>query len=481
MKDGIKKNITYNSVYRIVIMLTPLLTSPYLTRTLGAENLGVFTFHRAISSYFVLFALLGVSDYGTRTIAKNRGDETEISSSFWQIYYLQFMMTTVALCVYLFTIFSSSNKIVSFIFMFQVFSCYFDISWLAFGLEEFRFTSIRSIIVQVCFVVSLFVFVRNDGDLLKYAVITILVDIVSLIVLWTIVFRRLQWQKPDWNLIKKHIRPNLVLFLPVVASTIFQQMDKIMIGFWYEKTEVAYYQNAENIANLPSFLTMAVVSVMLPVTANLVKNNRKDEATALLYKSIKYTSILNIAMMFGLMSIAKTFVPWFLGAGYERSAELLIYLSALVFICGFSNVIRHQYLVPNEMDKYYVNSILVGAATNIIANFIMIPRYGADGAVVATIGSYIVVMIMQSVYSKKEISYKQILFQMIPFWINGVIMAIIVHTVDVNLKSHALVKVILEVFSGAFVYGLLTVIVLFIQKDKLIFWICKKFKKRISC
>ena len=203
MKDGIKKNITYNSVYRIVIMLTPLLTSPYLTRTLGAENLGVFTFHRAISSYFVLFALLGVSDYGTRTIAKNRGDETEISSSFWQIYYLQFMMTTVALCVYLFTIFSSSNKIVSFIFMFQVFSCYFDISWLAFGLEEFRFTSIRSIIVQVCFVVSLFVFVRNDGDLLKYAVITILVDIVSLIVLWTIVFRRLQWQKPDWNLIKK--------------------------------------------------------------------------------------------------------------------------------------------------------------------------------------------------------------------------------------------------------------------------------------
>ena len=145
-----KKNIIYNSVYRCVVVIMPLITSPYLTRVLGAEKFGIYSSANAFATYFVIFTLLGVNDYGNRTIAQVRDNRDKLSDSFWQIYYLQFFLTFLFLAVYLCSIFLHKKHFtIQLILAIYVLSSVFEIYWFAFGLEEFKLTSIRSIITRL--------------------------------------------------------------------------------------------------------------------------------------------------------------------------------------------------------------------------------------------------------------------------------------------------------------------------------------------
>ena len=91
---NVKKNLVYQSFYRILSLITPLITSPYLSRVLGAGELGRYSYTMSIVSYFNLFAALGTEMYGTREIAKVRAKNSKeiISETFWGIYIVQMSM-----------------------------------------------------------------------------------------------------------------------------------------------------------------------------------------------------------------------------------------------------------------------------------------------------------------------------------------------------------------------------------------------------
>lgn len=480
-QNSYKKNILYNSVYRCVVILTPLVTSPYLSRVLGVEKLGIYSAANAFATYFVIFTLLGVNDYGNRTIAQVRGDRDQLSDNFWQIYYLQFFLTIVLLGAYLLCIrFRAENYPVRLILAIYVFSSFFEINWFAFGMEEFRLTSIRSIITRLAIVACIFLFVKSEEDLWKYTLIITGGNLVSLLVILPLVFKYTDFRAPDLKKIISHIRPNLLLFLPVIATSAYQQMSKLMLEAWSVESEVGFYQYAENIVTLPTFLTTAIVTVMLPYASNLVARGEKDENRALLYTMLKITSILNSAMTFGMASIAGDFIPWYLGSGFERSALLTMIMSPMIFFSGFSGIVRYQYMIPNEYDRENLFSLFAGAMADILLNILLIPAFGACGAAISTAAAYAVTLIVQMFFLRKEISTAKIIRSFLPGILFGCVMSICVLCIS-RTEVNIIVKVLLELVTGATVFTVLTALWLYRTDDRLfrsvVSGVKKKFRK----
>ena len=100
---NLKKNFAYQIAYQILTIIFPLITSPYLSRVLGPEGLGEYSYTYSIAYYFSLFILLGVNNYGTREIAKVKDNKSERTVVFWSIYYVQFIAGIIIVTLYILT------------------------------------------------------------------------------------------------------------------------------------------------------------------------------------------------------------------------------------------------------------------------------------------------------------------------------------------------------------------------------------------
>ena len=475
-----KTDIIYNSIFRGVIIITPLIASPYLTRVLGAEKLGIYSAANALATYFVIFSLLGVNDYGNRSIAQVRENREKLSDAFWQIYYVQFFLSLLFMACYLITIFTYKKYFqIQLILAIYIFSSIIEINWFAFGMQEFRLTSIRSIVIRLCTVVCIFTFIKGPSDLWKYTLIIVLDNLVSLLVILPLIFKYTDFRKPDIKKMMGHLKPDILLFLPIIATSVYQYLSKIMLDAWSTEAECGFYQNAENIINLPTFLTTAIVTVMLPYASNLVAKGEKDENRQLLGSTLKYTSILNIAMAFGIFSVASDFIPWYLGKDFQRSAVLIRMMAPLIFINGFSNVLRYQCILPNEMDRANLISMFAGSAASVIANLLLIPRYGASGAAVSFVLATLITLIIQMLYVRPYIDLPAVFRSFAPTILFGVLMAVFVYAVS-RLPLPSLLLIPAEILVGMAVYLLCTYIWLGKTGDMVLFNMLRGFRERLK-
>ena len=187
---SVKKNFIYNIVYQILIMILPLITAPYIARTLGDEKLGIFSYTYSVAAYFALFAILGLNNYGNRTVAKIRSNRKQLSATFWEIFSMQASLGIVVCIVYiLYVVFlCKENKGIAFFQLGYVIADAFNINWLFFGLEKFKLTVTRNIIIKICSVLAIFLFVKNPQDIYLYTVIMMGASVLSqAVVLWPFV------------------------------------------------------------------------------------------------------------------------------------------------------------------------------------------------------------------------------------------------------------------------------------------------------
>lgn len=167
MKKKLGVNLGFQTFYQILITILPLITAPYLSRILGVESLGVFSYTNSVASYFTLFAFLGTLSYGTRTIASNQSDKKIRSVTFWEIYLLQAFSSAVCIAAYYIYImlFCNDNQLILMIQGIALIGTLTDISWLYFGMEDFRLTVTANGIVKVISVTCILLFVKEKQDL----------------------------------------------------------------------------------------------------------------------------------------------------------------------------------------------------------------------------------------------------------------------------------------------------------------------------
>ena len=254
--------------------------------------------------------------------------------------------------------------------------------------------------------------------------------------------------------ILQHIRPNLTLFVPVLAVSIYKMMDKIMLGMMSTMTEVGYYENAEKIVNIPIMFMTALSNVMLPRISNLLSKGENEKTNMYMDSSIEFILFLIFPMMMGLLCVAQDFVSVFFGTEFLKSGILIKLLSITLPVIAVANIIRTQYLIPHELDRIYIVSVSIGAGINIIMNMIFIPRFQSIGACFGTIASEILVMVYQTAKIRNIIVFKQYLKKILPFLEKSIIMFFVLECFRF-LDIKPLLRIMMQIVAGSFLYGIL--------------------------
>lgn len=446
------KNFMYNIIYQLFLYIVPLILTPYISRVLGANNIGIYSYTYSIVYYFMLFTMLGINNYGSRNIAKLSKNKEEYSKKFWSIYSLQLILGMFMFLLYnLFHIFIIKKY--SLIFMinnFFLLSAIFDINWFYFGLEKFKITIVRNTIIKVCSLFCVFTLVKTNLDLWKYTLIMSLSTLISQLYLFFILHKYIYFRKVSKAEIFSNLKECMVLFIPVLAYSIYRVMDKTMIGTFSSTLELGYYENAEKIINIPVSLITALGTVMLPHMSKIEKKNRleiKKEINA----SIKLCMCFVVPIVVGLLIVGKDFAIVYFGQEFEKSGIIIMLLSFTILFSGVANVIRTNYLIPFELDKIYVTSTILGAIMNLIANIIFIPKYGSLGACIGTILAEFMVMFYQFVKVKNDVDSKYIIKCIVNYICKSIFIVIPLIAVKL-LISNLILRIIIQVVISVIIY-----------------------------
>lgn len=455
----LKVNFIYNLAYQILAIILPLITAPYISRVLGTHNIGVYSYTQASANYFYLFIMLGVQNYGNRTIAGVRGDSQKLRETFWEIYFFQFLMGILVsvsyfiYCVY----FVKEDVLICILQYLYVAAGWFSINWLMFGLEQFKLTTIRNIAIRLGMAIAVFLFVKERSDLPIYTVIIAGGNLLSAVVLWPFALKKVPPIKPTTRGIIQHIKPNLILFWPVVAVSLYNIMDKLMLGAMSSKDEVGVYTYAENIIQIPNTLILALDNVMLPRMANLYAANKRGQATELMHNVMMFAMLASAAMAFGLAGVGPIFAPWFYGEEFAKCGFFIVLLSPVIIFKGWAGALRTQYIIPNKKDRIYIISLTAGAAVNLFINYLLIPKYQGVGAVIGTVAAEFTVAFLQFYILRSEIAISKYLKNGISFCVIGLIMYAVVSLLS-DVSSNALITMAVQMACGAVVYMVLSAV-----------------------
>ncbi|PKB53211.1 flippase [Clostridium sp. HMb25] len=460
INNSIKMNLLYNIIYQVLSACTPLITSPIVSRSLGAGQLGIYSYTYSVAYYFLLFGMLGVKNYGNRSIARVRGNREELSQTFWSIYFFQLLSSIVMLLAYGFyvVILCEGNLTIAIIQGMLVLSSIFDISWLFFGFEQFKITTIRSSTIKLLSVVLIVLFVHNESDLWKYTVIMAGGALLSQLIMWPFLRSFVDYRRPKLIEILRHFKPNIILFIPVIATNLFKYMDKIMLGKMTVMTELGYYENAERLIQIPNSFVTALGTVMLPRMSNLAKNDNNKEASLITSRSMMISIFACSAMAFGIVGVSDVFVPVFFGEDFLQVIPLLYLLAPImIFIC-WGDVIRTQYLIPNMKDVRYLVSVAVASLCNLLINYLLIPSRGAIGVAIGTVCAEFLVCFLQTIMVGKSLPILNYIKDCIWFVLFGVIMYFAIRQIYVYSN---LLTIIIRIGAGAIIYLTLSYIYLF--------------------
>ena len=311
MPVSTRKNAIYNVGYRMLSVLLPIVTAPYLARTVGQEGTGLYAYAWSISAIFVLLGMLGLENYGVRAIAQVRDDPARRNRVFSEIYQMQLFTAGTALVLYVgYVVFVAGTEqyIAAWLTLMSV-SCLVNLDWLLMGLDRFRPIALRNTFVKLMAAASVFLLVRGKEDLWRYGLIWGGSTLVGCLSCWIGLKRQVRFHPVPWRDALRHLRPCAVLFLSVIAVQVYRTMDKVMVGAISGMAENGLYENAEKIIYCLSGFISAIGTVMLPKVAAMHARGETAAVKRHMTLSMELVLCMTCAMAFGVAAVATEFAP----------------------------------------------------------------------------------------------------------------------------------------------------------------------------
>ncbi len=384
---SIRRNYTYNLLYQVMTLLTPFITTPYISRVLGPDGTGVQSYTNSVVQYFAILAALGTASYGQREIARQRDHEKERSRLFWEIELLCMATTAACLVVWLAVIgFSKEYRPFYCVLTMTLAAAAFDVSWFFGGLERYSLIVLRNIAIKAAGIVLMFVFIKSRQDLLLYVALIAATGLLGNLSMWGYLGGFLV--KVDWRELRpaRHLKETLVYFIPTIATSVYTILDKTMLG-WFtgnDKSQNGYYEYSTGFVNMSKILILSFNAVMSSRMSYLFGEGKLEEIHAKMEGALDFVLLMAIPITLGLAGIAAGFVPWFLGPGYGPVVGLLYVCCPLVLIVGLSDCMGSLILTPGGQRAKSGKVIVAGAGINACLNLAFIPFFGAAGAALAS-------------------------------------------------------------------------------------------------
>lgn len=450
--NSVKKNLFFQVGYQFLIFLIPLIVAPYLTRTLGSGGLGNYSYVNTFVSYAGLIANLGIATYGQRLIASVRNDKNLLRKSFWSLYYLHLFSSIIALLFYyLIIVFIGNNSKMPMIQGIFVIAMAFDVTWFFYGLEDFKSVVLKNGLIKCLECLLIFSFIRHESDIYLYSLIMSASTLLGFLIMLPQAFKVAPPIKVSLNDITEHLIPVLLLFVSVVAVTIYTVFDKTLLGWLISNESVAYYEYSAKIVEIPKQLLNALGMVILPRACYAFSQGKDGDQKYFFDISTFLTCMFGSAFTFGLSAISDKFTLLYYGDGFVECGKAIMAMSPLIIVVLLGNAYRTVYIIPAKQDKQLTICLVLSSVINIVLSMIFIPIWGLYGAIIGTLSAEIFGLVFQATYCSKYVSFNVVLFRLIPFLIIGFIMYSIISIMD-SFLNVSLGSLAAEILTGAIVY-----------------------------
>lgn len=403
---SIVKNAILNTVLTLSSVIFPLITFPYASRILLPEGMGKVSFATSLISYFTMFAQLGIPTYGIRACAKVRDNKNELSKVAQELLIINLIMSLISYIVLFFAIIFveklRNEKILYIIISSTILLSAIGMEWLYKALEQYSYITFRSIIFKFISLFMLFLLVHSESDYVIYGFISIFASSASN-VLNLINAHNYVSLSPVGNYdLKRHIRAVAVFFAMACATTIYTNLDTVMLGFMTTDADVGYYQAAVKVKVVLVHIVTSLGAVLLPRSSYYIEHGNIEEFKRITHKAVNFVFVISIPLAIFFIIFARQAILVLSGADYVAAIlPMQIIMPTLMFI-GLTNILGMQILVPSGREKIVLYSEVIGALTDLVLNMIFIPLFTSAGAAIGTLVAEIVVLLVQFGFMKQE-------------------------------------------------------------------------------
>lgn len=478
-KKSIKKNTFYNVIKTFSSIAFPLITFPYISRTLLVENLGKVNFGLSFISYYSLVATLGISVYAIKECSKKSDNRKQLSKIASEIYSLNIITTVIAYIVLFLTIvFYKKVENYRLLIIIQSFTILFTTlgtDWLNTAMEDFKYITIRTVGFQFLSLLLMFLFVHTPEDYLKYAIISVIstsgANILNL-------FYRKRFCDVKFIFDKSiliHLKPSLYLFVMILAQNIFSNVDVTMLGIIKGDYDVGIYTTAHKISSLVAQVITSILWVILPRMSLYFSKKDNKAINDLINKIYSFTITLGLPIVVGIFMISNDVILVIAGRNYLPSVNVLkILIVETLLTLLFGSLLGNMVLLPANEEKFLMISCVSTVFFNMITNYILIPKIGAIGAAVTTLLSTILSSILVYV---KSLNYLKI------DYFNNTLVSSIVGCMPIvfvclfcSRINYSSLRISIEILASVIMYLLL----LLLFKNEIIIMIFDTIKNRIN-
>lgn len=401
---SVKKNFIYNSILTVSSYLFPLITYPYVSRVLGVTNIGVCNYVDSIITYFCMFSMMGLTISGIREIATVKNDLTKRKQVFSSLLALNGITTAIALvaliiAIQIIPVFRENSRLMYIGALKLLFNSLL-IEWFYKGMEDFKYITLRSILVRTIYTISIFIFIRTSDDYWVYYLLTVATIIVNAII--NVVYSRhfVSFSFKGINL-RPYLGGFVIMGVYLVVTSLYTTFNTVYLGSVTNNTEVGYYSTAHKLYTLIIAVYTAFTNVMMPRMSSLISEGKTSEIKDYIDKSIGILFSIAIPIVAFSCVFSEEIILVLSGKGYEGAILPMQIMMPLILIIGYEQILVIQTLMPFKKDKIVFRNSVAGAVVGISLNILLVERMAAVGSSIVWLCCEIVVLVLSQISVKR--------------------------------------------------------------------------------
>ena len=413
---SIKKNFLMNAILTMSSLIFPLITFPYVSRVLGPAGTGAVSFATSLVTYFMMISQLGIPTYGIRACAQVREDKEELSRTVQELVLINLVMSAF-MYVLLFLALAfvprlQSDRVLYLVVSSMILLNAVGMEWLFKGLEQYTYITIRSVVFKFIALIAVFLLIHEKDDYVIYGGIAVFAAYASNLVNLIQARKYITMRPVGGYQFRRHFKAIGIFFAMACATTIYTNLDVVMLGFMTTKVDTGYYDAAVKIKNILVSIVTSLGAVLLPRSSYYVEQGMMKEFREVSRKAIRFVFLFALPLTVYFALFAEEGIYFLSGRQYGGSIHPMQIIMPTLFFIGLSNILGMQILVPTGKEKTVLYSEIAGAVTDLALNAILIPKLHASGAAIGTVVAEFVVLLWQYVALRDEV---QEMFRSIPY------------------------------------------------------------------
>lgn len=468
--SSLKNNVVLNYINTLASIVFPLITFPYAARILLPEGIGLVNFQNSIIGYITLLSSLGIPLYAVREVARVRDNVEERNRVTVEIALLSLILAAGGYVI-VFAVGELVPQINAHLSLFYILSLSIlftalGVSWFYTAIEDFKFITVRGLIIRALFVVALFLFVKSKEDLLIYGVIivgsTVGNEFINFIHLRKFInIFKLNWSKVN---IFRHLKPSFSIFVLNLSVSLYVQLNPVMLGFLSDNTQVGYYTAGSKLSYIILSVVTSMATVLIPHVSNMIQVHDTEKYKQLITKVYHYYMALALPFTIGLIVLSVPLTLVICGNSFYEASYVTAITAPVIIFISITNIIGLQVLYPYGKENYVTYSTIGGAVINLIVDIPLILLWGSKGAAIATFCAELAVLLIQVRLGRSYIPFKYFDDSSKLYVLSSILMGVAVYLTS-GLFNKPIIQLLVPTCVGIVVYFL----ILYYKKDDILF------------